>query len=113
MIRTGKIGLEYDGDDSTLTCPRCGGSYLHHRSGVFYERGEDDESTVKITVGDFESNMVVVPSKSSGNPSRRRDGFVMRFSCESCSKSEPDLELSIAQHKGQTLISWGYQPEEN
>jgi len=46
------------------------------------------------------------PSKECGNPSRRRDGLAIEFSCENCPAI---LELTIKQHKGETFFAWRYK----
>lgn len=46
------------------------------------------------------------------NPSSRRDGLVISFTCEQCSRDDPGdvIELTIAQHKGSTEIGWRFSP---
>jgi hypothetical protein len=38
-----------------------------------------------------------------GNPSSRRNGVVIRFWCEDC---DVISELTLEQHKGNTLLRW-------
>ena len=86
-------------------CPNCGSDYLHHETvTVFNRRREDDIMAQRTTVapdGSIRSEMA--DSYGSGNPSSRRDGLTIRFSCEGC---EYVSTLGIAQHKGNTQISW-------
>ena len=44
-----------------------------------------------------------IDSKRSGNPSLRRHGLAICFECEFCGRT---IELTIAQHKGQSLLAW-------
>ncbi len=87
--------------DDGLRCPNCGGENLHHGIPFVFDRSEDDE---EVTVH-HGSNTAKMPSRGSGNPSLRRDGIVIPFSCEHC---DAQLFLDIAQHKGSTLVSWRY-----
>ena len=91
------------GDDDVLHCPHCGGSYLHHESVTVYSRREDADQTHETRVADRLTECGIVPSKLSANPSSRRDGVSITFSCEGCPTR---LELTLAQHKGQTEIVW-------
>jgi hypothetical protein len=86
-----------------LRCPNCNSFYLHHYEMWIYERREDaEQETVTIVGGgDLVRGIVCGPS---GNPSGRRGGISIRFWCEECGRS--DLELTLAQHKGETLIAW-------
>ena len=88
-----------------LNCPRCGAELLHHVSTTVYDRKEDAPTVVETTVS---KGHVEVDPKSDGigNPSSRRDGVVIAFTCEGCG-DEP-IELGIAQHKGSTEIGWRY-----
>lgn len=112
-ITTGTITTDNHGDYSELHCPRCGSINLHQAGAVFYERGEDDTQTLKITVSNFSSKTEVIQSVGSGNPSMRRDGMVILFNCEGCNHFDkaPELELTIAQHKGSTFLAWKYPPQ--
>ena len=44
-----------------------------------------------------------VPAAGSGNPSDRRHGLAVAFTCEACPFQG---ELTVAQHKGATLVGW-------
>jgi hypothetical protein len=73
-------------DAGELTCPRC-----HTRVSVF-DRFEDDHT-------------------HRDNPSARRGGIVVSFSCEDCGGGKHDddvIELIIGQSKGMTEIGWRY-----
>lgn len=87
-----------NGFPAILLCPACGFDYLHHDSIEVFERKEDQEQGVHVTV---QGGKATVDHDLSGNPSVRRHGFLVRFSCEGCSARSV---LSIAQHKGQTHV---------
>lgn len=90
-----------------LICPQCGGSDLHHNTITIYERlrGEDDPNTLVTNV----NNGPRVSLKfNPNNPSDRRDGLGITFTCESCESLNNGgiMELTIAQHKGTTYFKW-------
>jgi len=75
---------------------------------MVYTRSEDEKET---TVTIIEGRGVVtkkVPSSEANNPSARRHGLTITFSCEGCiDKFKDEFELHFAQHKGNTYIGWG------
>jgi len=81
-------------DEQVLTCPRCGGNNLHHGDVTVFERTREDGPATVVSVGHRSNN---------GNPSDRRDGVVIRFTCENA--CDP-FELTVTQHKGWTLLAW-------
>jgi hypothetical protein len=87
-------------DDGELQCPHCGGGYLHHGAVTIFSRPEEDAESCAIEV---EGRSAVLRENASGNPSLRRDGLAVRFWCELCPII---LELTLAQHKGVTLVEW-------
>ena len=87
-----------------MTCPSCGFNYLHHEQvEVFPRPKEDAERYVGFEVS--RQGLRTIPPDT--NPSSRRDGLRIRFSCEGC-----DLlpSLTIVQHKGQTFMEWEQRP---
>jgi hypothetical protein len=84
----------------TLKCPKCGDEYLHQFRVEVFDRSEDSLTGAKAVV---ESGATTVSASMVGNPSRSRDGVRIHFDCETCGATYP---LAIAQHKGQTLVSW-------
>ena len=88
--------------EAKLLCPNCGGANLHHRSVEIYTRKEDQTPYQKVLVEPDDT--IVVGKAASGNPSNRRDGIVVHLDCENCGPVAP---LLIAQHKGETHLSWG------
>jgi ribosomal protein S27AE len=91
-------------DDGELLCPECGGSYLRHHTVTCFDRGEDADTVTVTTVDAFGLSRHTAGNNASGNPSARRDGATVQFTCENC--GEPST-LYIAQHKGRTQIGWG------
>jgi hypothetical protein len=88
---------------TVLRCPRCNGDYLHHHAVTVYDRGGEgpgpDEASV--TTVDFDGTRVGKVSGQSGNPSRYRNGMIIRFDCENC---DALVRLDLYQHKGQTFL---------
>jgi hypothetical protein len=106
---TGRIGQTQDviavenrGGQGALACPCCGNSYLHHGKIVAYERCEDAPRVLRIEVAGGAAKLEWV-ANDSRNPSARRHGLCIEFCCENCGC---DSELTIAQHKGESLLGW-------
>jgi hypothetical protein len=98
---------------ANLLCPRCGNSYLHHRGVVAYDRSEDAETVLKTSVEVGKTTVQLVAQADSGNPSSRRDGLVIQFWCENCGGGDDGssvIELTLAQHKGETEVAWRFTP---
>jgi hypothetical protein len=91
--------------DGILVCPRCHDSHscLHHGRLTVYHRCEDEARLTRIDVSNGSALIKRIDSEGSGNPSSRRNGLAIDFYCELCDLSS---ELTIAQHKGQTLLAW-------
>ena len=93
----------------SLRCPVCGEDYDVHPVSVRAYFREDS-----ARVGNFAqvSHEQVVASSGTdlppGNPSGRRDGIVLEFKCWNCDNV---LELTIAQHKGPSYVTWGVSPK--
>ena len=91
-------------DATLLLCPRCGGDYLHHGQVEVFARTEDAAVGLHTTTS---AGDVRVDRDLSGNPSARRHGVTIAFSCELCDEDDQAvLRLTIAQHKGQTFLAW-------
>ena len=87
-----------------LECPHCGENYLHQIKVDVFQRSEDEESVFHVQVGNTRiAKTAVVNNNRSGNPSLRRNGLTITFSCETC---EETPKLDLAQHKGCTLVTW-------
>ena len=83
-----------------LKCPVCGQSFLHHKKIEIFDREEDQKKGLHIKV---ENGVTETNTDLEGNPSRRRHGLTIQFWCEICEKK---VEMSIAQHKGNTFIDF-------
>lgn len=90
-----------------MVCPRCGSAYLHHQSVTSFDRSEDAQVLSETTVSCGEAKMKMVDSSTSRNPSARRDGLEVVFTCVGCEEGRT-LSLFISQHKGQTEVFWEY-----
>ena len=104
-----------------LVCPSCGGSNLHHEAVHVWSRHGEDATKGTYVRADGKSSCVESDAPMDGNPSRRRDGLTIEFSCEACSgapvgasrnpSDEPQKHcLHIVQHKGTTYLSWNSFP---
>ena len=84
-----------------VSCPYCGFGYLHHGTLTDFYRVEDGPEIIhSIEAGR------VYRLENPGpmlNPSARRDGLTLEFWCEGCGQHPL---LTIAQHKGRTVIQW-------
>ena len=101
-----------------LKCPICDFEYMHQESIQTHFRGEDEPNIPGFSITKDIGSPAILP-----NPSSRRSGLVIIFSCEGCSlylenfesiyghcKDEPLTQqfpcLAIEQHKGNTFIRW-------
>jgi hypothetical protein len=106
-IKTGESETQGGADTAWLVCPNCGGTNLHQDAVTVFDVEQEDAKKVtrtRVSGGVVSSHLV--PNRGSGNPSRRRHGLVISFECEGCTASP--IELRIAQHKGNTEVSWRY-----
>ncbi len=107
------IVIKQNSGGANLLCPRCGNTYLHHRGVVAYDRSEDAETVLKTSVEVGKTTVQLVAQAESGNPSSRRDGLVIQFWCENCGGGDDGssvIELTLAQHKGETEMAWRFTP---
>jgi len=110
LIQSHDVQFEQD----ALVCPRCGGTNLHHVKTTVFSRAEDAPSTMVIAINERSGSPVLwageQPSDHCSNPSSRRGAVVIAFRCEECGDYDVphSIQLSIVQHKGQTLVSWWY-----
>lgn len=93
-----KFDQYHEGYGAELICPACGGNYLHHERVEVFDRGEDQEQGLHVSVNDAE---VSIDTSLAGNPSARRHGLSIHFSCENC---DAKPVLHVAQHKGNTFV---------
>lgn len=83
-----------------LTCPGCGGDYIHHYQVDTYSRHEDGSVGHHVQAS---VSAVKLDNDLSGNPSTRRHGLSILFWCEYC---DDISKMTIAQHKGSTEIAF-------
>lgn len=84
-----------------LLCPCCGQENLHHEKIEVFERCEDAESGLRVTV----TGNIEIDRNLTGNPSCRRHGLKIFFWCENCKAKSV---LSVSQHKGKTCVDFDY-----
>jgi len=94
-----------DVDVNYLHCPFCKSYWLHHEDIIVFSRYEDDKETIVTTVSDKKTKEYILPSHETGNPSLRRHGLTLTFSCEDCKIR--GMKFHIYQHKGSTIMEWG------
>lgn len=83
--------------DGVLVCPSCDGINLHQEDVTVFKVGGESGVFVK------EKSNLCFDIGSGLNPSKERQGMLIRFGCETC---EADPELAIYQHKGITILRW-------
>jgi len=88
-------------DRDWLLCPNCEAFLLHHGKVTIFEREKEDAPSSAIEVDGRKVDFQKQPK--SDNPSGRRNGIVIHFWCENCPATP---ELTIAQHKGTTIVAW-------
>ena len=87
-------------DNKKYKCPSCGSTYLHHETVEIFARSEDEKNGFHTIA---QSTGTVIDSDLSKNPSSRRHGISVHFSCEGCDATPV---LSIVQHKGETFYEF-------
>jgi hypothetical protein len=88
---------------AALLCPYCNFDYMHQGTVMIFNRLEDADDGKRVIVPIHPQNEVIISTSLAGNPSPRRQGLSINFSCENCDKN---LWLNIFQHKGQTFFNW-------
>ena len=100
--------LEDNGEaHSLLICPGCGDHNLHQFTVEVFNRYREDDPTGFHAM--IENHALNLDLDMAGNPSLRRDGLLIYFACEHCPGR---VRLSIAQHKGATLVECSYSEPE-
>ena len=104
----------YTTDEPALLCPVCGWDYLHPVGVSAWMRNEDE---VRPGI-DLRLSSEPTPLPPEWNPSARRQGIILEFTCEGChnpyARDENDqpvdppepYRLVFNQHKGQTWLQW-------
>lgn len=93
--------------EAVLRCKSCGFNCVHQERVDVFERGEDQEYGVHVSVGNMKA---VIDTSLTDNPSKRRDGVSIFYSCEACNDI---TRLDIYQHKGNTFIEDSVVSEED
>ena len=93
-------GSYNQGYGSVVICPSCGGTYIHHDRIEVFDRSEDSNTGLHVTVA---AGKATTDTSQNENPSLRRDGISIHFWCENC---DAKPVLNIVQHKGQTMIDF-------
>lgn len=90
-----------------VCCPKCGGSWLHQEAVVVFERSKEDGDVFEVEVTHDPVALRTATTRGSGNPSLRRNGFVVWFRCEACGDDPAEwIGIRFGQHKGQTEVEW-------
>jgi hypothetical protein len=111
ITRSTKVRIE----DGVLLCPNCGEGCLHHVAVDAFTRSVEDGDSDRISASREPAVAACMPAD---NPSRRRDGVRVAFSCEFCESKFMQsggidtamprriFALHIIQHKGNTFMEW-------
>ena len=99
----GSLAGEKESDYFFPVCPKCESTYLHHGTISVYFPTEDSPPLGVLSIFSDGNISSLYKAPMDNNPSRRRDGLAIDMECEVCG---PVGRLTIAQHKGQTLIGW-------
>jgi hypothetical protein len=94
-----------DNHEAILLCPNCGDDYLGHERIEVFDRWEDAKHGVHVLI---ENGKATMDASMEGNPSQRRHGLTIGFSCEGCGK---ESTLILYQHKGNTYFQFAAQKE--
>ena len=101
-------------NNKALLCPACNYDFTHQE---YYEIFQCVEASAGIRTI-VQLHQTIVDTNMKGNPSIRRDGMRMFFTCEGChgnrdeSENPPMFELLIYQHKGVTIFETVYYIED-
>jgi hypothetical protein len=97
-----------------MLCPVCKDPHTCHERVEVFNRQEDADTGTHVTIV---GSSVKVDKDVRDNPSRRRDGVRIYFTCEHCHHeinidSPPMFQLLLIQHKGNTLFETVYYIED-
>lgn len=99
-----ELDMDYMSDESVLKCPSCKELYLHQHTTTVYDRPFEDGPVIRTAVDGGKTELSILPADTNENPSSRRDGIRIEFTCEHCDTIS--MALTIAQHKGFTFLKW-------
>lgn len=83
-----------------LACPNCGDEYLRHKSVEVYCRDKEDAKSGLMS--QISGGVATITRNMGGNPSKRGDGIIITFDCETCDYKS---KMLIVQQEGQTFFS--------
>lgn len=87
--------------EDSIKCPTCSEDYTHiSKVELFFRDKEDSDTGIRIETDGEAISVGKDVSKSKGNPSGRREGMRIIFSCE----FGHVFELVIQQHKGTNYV---------
>jgi hypothetical protein len=103
-----EMRVELDEELGCLKCPLCGDIYTHQGNIEVFNRDAEDSKTGTHIVINSITDEIVINKSMERNPSKRRQGIRLLFSCEGCEGSTgyQGVALEIAQHKGNTYLKW-------
>ena len=87
-----------------LHCDNCGEANLHHYQTEIFNRTEEDSDIGNHVI--IQDQITVSNGNMSKNPSRRRDGVVVRLWCEHC---DSETIIKVTQHKGSTYLALSHK----
>ncbi|MDR1084787.1 MAG: hypothetical protein LBP22_07985 [Deltaproteobacteria bacterium] len=89
--------------NGSIQCPKCHCGNLHHVKVEIFSRQEDKGEVFNTVFSKGTQISIDKILEASDNPSSRREGLKIWFTCENC-----DLysALNVVQHKGETLLYW-------
>lgn len=99
-MKNGQLSSELN--EVSLNCEHCGNEWLHQEQVEIY-RGPEDWHHTRV-ICDKHDNVTKEdhkPRNNSRNPSPRRDGVRIVFSCEQCGGF---TNLLVFQHKGKEYL---------
>ena len=96
---TAEVRFGEHGQARTLLCPACESAFTHQGRVEVWNRPED-ETRPGVAV---DEDGALHEVSAEDNPSRRRDGVRIWFVCEVVG-CEAQFALTVAQHKGETII---------
>jgi DNA-directed RNA polymerase subunit M/transcription elongation factor TFIIS len=109
IMKTSYITLSDDAGQ-LMHCPACGYSYTSHERVDVYQRDSEDSATgIHVSVHETD---VDIDRVMGFNPSDRRNGIRIYFSCEGCGEDHPGFSITMVQHKGRTFFEAQYYVED-
>ena len=93
----------YGGEQLMVRCAGCGELNLHAFRVQVFERRQEDAEDGRVVEVMYGKPIDTRNDAEHGNPSGRRNGIRIYFSCECC----PHISvLALYQHKGTEYMTW-------